>query len=185
MYFWTTLYLKYHFQQIRETIQRCVKTGDSILLIDAIHEHNYFTELTWKLNEMMCLGLGITYFCCTPAIDILLHLTIYCENLYLRSFYVLFLVLNVSLLFFFIFMISRISVVAHNVSSDIHKFLLRKHTTKIELINKLKISSFIEKLYGSCIGYYCFDWFPFTVYEFYQYMYFISGTYFLLNDLIF
>jgi hypothetical protein len=71
MFLWTTLYLKYHFQQIRETIQRCVKTGDSILLIDAIHEHNYFTELTEKLNEMMCIGLGITYFCGTPAIDIL------------------------------------------------------------------------------------------------------------------
>jgi hypothetical protein len=185
MFLWTILYLKYHFQQIRETIQHCVKTGDSLLLIDAIHEHNYFTELTEKFNEMMCIGLGITYFCCTPAIDILLHLSIYCENLYLRSFYALLLVLSVSLLFFFTFMISRISVVAHNVSSDIHKFLLRKHTTNIQLINKFKISAFIEKLYGSCIGYYCFDLFPFTTYEFYEYMYFISGTYFLLNGLIF
>jgi hypothetical protein len=185
MFLWTILYLKYHFQQIRETIQHCVKTGDSILLIDAIHEHNYFTELTEKLNKMASLGFGIIYFCCTPAVDILLHLSIYCENLYLRSFYALMLVQCVIYLFIFTFMISRISVVAHNVSSDIHKFLLRKHTTKIQLINKLKISAFIEKLYGTCIGFYCFDLFPFTTFEFYEYMYFISGTYFLLNDLIF
>jgi hypothetical protein len=185
VFLWTTLYLKYHFQQIRETIQHCVKAGDSILLIDAIHEHNYFTEMTEKLNEMMCTCLGIVYFCGTPAIDILLHLSLYCQNLYLRLFYALLLVLSVSFIFFFTFTISRISVFAHNVSSDIHKFLLRKHTTKIQLINKLKMSSFIEKLYGTCIGYYCFDFFPFTTFEFYQYMYFISGTYFLLNGLIF
>jgi hypothetical protein len=184
VYFWTILYLKYHFQQIRETIQHCVKTGNSTLLIDAIHEHNYFTELTEKFNEMLCVGLGITYFCGTPAIDILLHLTICSENLYLRSFYTLFLAQVVIFLFIFTF-ISRISIFAHNVSSDIHNFLLRKHTTKIQLINKLKISSFIEKLYGTFIGYYCFDLFPFTTFEFYQYMYFISGTYFLLNGLIF
>jgi hypothetical protein len=134
---------------------------------------------------MMCIGFGMVYFCDTPAIDILLHLTIYSKNLYLRSFYALFLAQAVILLFIFTFMISRVSVVAHNVSSDIHKFLSKKYTTKIELINKLKISAFIEKLYGSCIGYYCFDLFPFTTFEFYQYMYFISGTYFLLNDLIF
>ncbi len=134
---------------------------------------------------MMCIGFGMVYFCDTPAIDILLHLTIYSKNLYLRSFYALFLAQAVILLFIFTFMISRVSVVAHNVSSDIHKFLSKKYTTKIELINKLKISAFIEKLYGSCIGYYCFDLFPFTTFEFYQYMYFISGTYFLLNGLIF
>jgi hypothetical protein len=185
MYLWTILYLKYHFQQIRETIQYCVETGNSILLIDAIHEHNYFTELTEKLNEMMCIGLGITYFCCTPCIDILLHMTIHSENFYLRSFYALFLAQVVIFIFFFTFMISRISIAAHNVSPDIHKFLSRKHTTRIQLINKLKISAFIEKLYGTCIGYYCFDLFPFTTSEFYQYMYFISGTYFLLNGLIF
>jgi hypothetical protein len=185
MNFWTVLYLKYHFQQIRETIQHCVKTGNSILLIDAIHEHNYFTELTEKLNEMMRVNFGMVYFCCTPALDILLHLTIYCKNLYLRSFHALFLAQAVILLFIFTFITSRISVFAHNVSSDIHKFLLRKHTTKILLINKLKISAFIEKLYGTCIGYYCFDLFPFTTFEFYQYMYFVSGTYFLLNGLIF
>jgi hypothetical protein len=185
MFLWTILYLKYHFQQIRETIHHCVKTGNSILLIDAIHEHNYFTELTEKLNEMMSIGLGILYFCGTPAVDILLHLSLYCQNLYLRLFYVLLLAQLVILLFILTFMISRISIFAHNVSSDIHKFLLRKHTTKIQLINKLKISSFIEKLYGTCIGYYCFDLFPFTTFEFYEYMYFISGTYFLLNGLIF
>jgi hypothetical protein len=133
----------------------------------------------------MCIILGIIYFCGTPAMDILLHLTIYCENLYLRSFYALFLAQAVILLFILTFMISRISIFAHNVSSDLHKFLLRKHTTKILLINKLKISAFIEKLYGTCIGCYCFDLFAFTTFEFYQYMYFISGTYFLLNDLIF
>jgi hypothetical protein len=185
MNFWTVLYLKYHFQQIRETIQHCVKTGNSTLLIDAIHEHNYFTELTEKLNEMMCVFFGLVYICDTPAINIILYLTIYCENLYLRSFYALFLAQAVILLFAFTFITSRISVFAHNVSSDIHKFLSRKRTTRIQLINKLKISAFIEKLYGTYIGYYCFDLFPFTTFEFYQYMYFVSGTYFLLDSLIF
>ncbi len=57
MYYWTTLYLKYHFQQIKEQIQQCVKTGNSGLLIDSIREHNYFTELTQNFNEFMSIGL--------------------------------------------------------------------------------------------------------------------------------
>jgi hypothetical protein len=44
MYYWTILYLNHHFQQIKEQIQQCVKTGNSQLLIDAIHEHYFFTE---------------------------------------------------------------------------------------------------------------------------------------------
>jgi hypothetical protein len=86
VFFYTTLYLKYHFQQIKEQIQECVKTGNPQLLIDAIHEHNYFTELTEKLNEMLSIGLGTVYFCGTPAFDILLHLSIYSENSYVRFF---------------------------------------------------------------------------------------------------
>jgi hypothetical protein len=185
MYFWTTLYLKYHFKQIKEQVQECVKTGNLQLLIDAIHEHNYFTELTQKLNKMMSIGLGIVYFCGTPGIDILLHLSIYSKNSYLCLFYALFCFQALIFLFIFTFMISRVSSAAHNVTSDLYKFLTIKYTTRIPLIHKLKISAFIEKLCGSTIGYYCFDLFPFTSFELYQYLYFISGTYFLLNDLIF
>jgi hypothetical protein len=57
MYYWTTLYLKYHFQQIKEQIQQCVKTGSSGLLIDSIREHNYLTEMTEKLSQFMSIGL--------------------------------------------------------------------------------------------------------------------------------
>jgi len=85
IYVWTVLYLKYNFDQIREKVQHCVKTANSKLIIDAIREHNYFTGLTKKLNQMLCIGLGINYFCGTPGVDILLHLSIYSENLYLRS----------------------------------------------------------------------------------------------------
>jgi hypothetical protein len=59
MYYWTTLYLNHHFQQIKEQIQQCVKSGNSQLLIDAMHAHYFFTELTQRLNEMMSKGLGI------------------------------------------------------------------------------------------------------------------------------
>jgi hypothetical protein len=33
MYYWTTLYLKYHFQQVKEQIEECVKTGNPQSLI--------------------------------------------------------------------------------------------------------------------------------------------------------
>ncbi len=88
----STLHLKYHFKQIEEEIQECVKTGNSRLIIDTNHEHKYFTELTEKLNEMLSIGIDVVYFCGTPGIDILLHLSIYCENCYIRLFYALFII---------------------------------------------------------------------------------------------
>ncbi len=42
----TTLYLKYHSQQIKQQNPQYVKTGNSRPLTDAIHEHYFFTELT-------------------------------------------------------------------------------------------------------------------------------------------
>ncbi len=177
----STLYLKYHFKQIQE----CVETGNTMLLIDTIHEHNYFTELTGKLNEMMPIGLGIVYFCGTPGIDILLHLAIYSENSYISLFYALFFIQAFGCILLFVSTLSAVSTAAHNISSDLHKFLTRKHVRKIPLSSKLKILAFIEKLYGPSIGFYCFDWFPFTYLELYEYMYFVSSTYFLLNGLIF
>jgi hypothetical protein len=185
MYYLTTLYLKYHFLQIKEQIQRCVTTGNSGLLIDAIHEHNYFTQLTQKLNEMLSIGLGIIYFCGTPTLDILLHLAIHSKNIYMRSFYTPFFIQLLSCILIFNLIISQVSTAAHNITSDLYKFLARNQTRKISLEIKLKISTFIEKLCGPTIGFYCFDWFPFTSLELYEYMYFITGTYFLLSDLIF
>jgi hypothetical protein len=43
---------------------------------------------------------------------------------------------------------------------------------------RLKITSFIEKLCGPVIGYYCYNLFAFTNYEFYEYVSFFSAIIF-------
>ena len=49
---------------------------------------------------------------------------------------------------------------------------------------RLKLLSFIEKLSGREIGFYCYDLFPMNNYEFYQYLYICGSNYFLFLSLI-
>jgi len=185
-FIWMTasiLYFKYEFKQIKVKIQECVKSRNSRHLIDAIHEHNYCTRHIYNLNKVFSKGLFLNYFFSTPGMDIILHLAIYKSiNVYMRIIYVLIFSQLVLLLYIYSYITSSLSSAAHDCTSDLYAFIVRNRSNRR---NKFKISAFVEKLCGPTIGIYCYDFFAFTTFEFYQYIAFVSSTYFLLNGLIF
>jgi len=179
----TTLHLKYQFIQIKDQIQKCAKSGNSRLLINAIHKHNYCSQYIQNFNKVYSLALFVIYFLATPAVDILAHLVIYkVTNVYMRIIYGSVCFQLVTALYVFTTIVSSLSSSAHNLTSDLYLFLVRK---RCYLRNKLKIMAFIEKLCGPDIGIYCYDLFAFTTFEFYKYIAFVSSTYILLSGLIF
>jgi hypothetical protein len=180
-----SLYLKLNFKQIKARIQECIESGNSRVLIEAIHEHNYCSKLVNILNTKyhFSLALFVVYFWATPGFDILVHLTIYKPiNTYMRIIYGLIFFHVFGAIFTFNYILTSVSSAAHDVTPDLYSFLVKN---KCILRHNLKITSFIEKLCGPVIGYYCLDLFPFTTYQFYQYLVFVSCQYFLLNSLIF
>ncbi len=116
----------------------------------------------------------------TPDLDILIHLTIYKSiNTYMRVFYGLIFFHLFLAIFIFNYILGSVSTAAHEPTPH----FLVKYKCNLKL--KLKITGFIEKLGGPVIGFYCYNLFPFTTYELYEYLVFVSSNYFLLNDLIF
>jgi hypothetical protein len=96
---------------------------------------------------------------------------------YCLVFFHLFLVI-----FIFNYILTSVSTAAHEPKSYLYELLVRN---KCNLQHKLKITALTEKFDGPVIGFYCYDLFLFTTYEFYEYLAFASSSYFLLNVLIF
>ncbi len=107
--------------------------------MDAIREHNYFTELNQKLNKIISKGLGMAYFCGTSGVHILLHLSIYSENSYISLFYIPYIIQILIIIFIFNLVLSEVSTAAHKITSYLHKFLATKYTTKIPLNRKFEL----------------------------------------------
>jgi hypothetical protein len=181
-FYFVSLNLKYNFRQLKDIMKRNLKSGNLVLLMDVIHEHNYYSELTLECNKIFRYVLVTIYFLLTPLLDIGVYMTAFEVNYVLRIFYA-FLAIGVSLVIFIVnYISSSLSSSAHDFTADLYTFLTSK---RIPVQHKLKISSFIEKLCGPVIGYYCYDLFAFTNYEFYEFVSFVFCTYFLLNSLLF
>jgi len=180
-YIVVSLHLKYHFKQIKDQIQECVKSGNYRHLIDTIHEHNYWSGSTQKLNEMFSPILGISYLSCTAAFDILLHMTLSVNNSFARLVYGLFALIVMAFLYAVIYSAASVTESAHDLTTDLYSFLLRNRPT---IKQKLKIIAFIEKLSGPKIGFYCYHFFPLTYFEFYKYLFFVFSLYALLSGFV-
>jgi hypothetical protein len=128
--------------------------------------------------------LAIIYFLFTPIVNILIFMAVYEVNHFLSLFYALIAFCLSFIVFIANYISSSLSSSAHDFTSDLYTFLTNKRII-ILLQHRLKISTFIEKLCGPVIGYYCYDLFLFTNYEFFEYVSIVSSNYFLLNGLIF
>jgi hypothetical protein len=174
--------LKYNFRQIKNETKQILRSGKSILVINEIHKHTHYSELTLEFNKIFKYVLAMIYFLLTPLHNIAVYMLVSEKSILFRSLYLIGLTILSTILFTVNYMSSSLSSSAHDFISDLHTFLVSK---KIPVQHKLKISAFIEKLCGPVIGYYCYDLFPFTNYEFYRYVSFVSINYILLNALIF
>jgi hypothetical protein len=182
IFYCVSLHLKYNFRQLKDIMKRNLKSGNLVLLMDVIHKHNYYSELTLEWNKIFRYVLVTVYFLLTPLLDIGVYMTASEVNYVLRIFYA-FLTIMVSLVIFIVnYISSSLSSSAHDFTADLYTFLTSKI---IPVQHKLKICAFIEKICGTVIGYYCYDLFPFTNYEFFEFISFVFCSYFLLNNLIF
>jgi hypothetical protein len=179
-----SLHLKYSFRQIKDMMKQNIRYENSVLIIDKIHKHDYYSKLTLDWNQHFKYMLFIVYFLTPPLLNIILNYAIFEVDIYLRIFCG-FMIFN----FYYIILIanyicSSLSSSAHDFTSDLYSFLSNKRII-IPVQHRLKISAFAEKLCGPVIGYYCYDVFHYTSYTFYEYISIVSCNYILMSNLIF
>jgi hypothetical protein len=150
--------------------------------MDTIREHNHYSKLTLECNQIFKYFLVTVYFLTTPMIDVLVCLAVSEVNTVLRIFYILLGISFSFVIFMANYISSSLSSSAHDFTADLYTFLTSK---TISVQHRLKICAFIEKLCGPVIGYYCYDLFAFTNYEFYEFFSFVFCNYFLMNSLLF
>ena len=68
-----------------------------------------------------------------------------------------------------IFLSAQVSRAAHQSYPLINSISV-KHKNKLSIRDTFKVMSFIEKLSGPVIGFYCYQLFPMNSYEFYEYV---------------
>jgi hypothetical protein len=62
-FYFMSLHLKYNFRQIKDLMKQNPRPGNNLLLIDTIHKHNYYSELTLECNKIFnMLWLSFTFY---------------------------------------------------------------------------------------------------------------------------
>jgi len=183
MWFIVSLYIKYKFTEINTSIQMSINLMDNTLLMRAIREHNVYIKLTREFNTFFSWITFIIYYITTPGFLICLYAMHHKDTkLYTRIFFAfLVFVCFVSTVFMNI-MSTWITKAAHKPQALVYKYQAK--TPKIPTKCKLKIHSFIERLSGPSIGFYCYDLFPMDNWEFYQFLYISGSNYVLLMNLL-
>ena len=176
-WFLTTLFLKYKFTEIHETIKRSVKTHDKISLLQSIHFHNNLSLFTKQLNKFFNVFIFIVYYFGTLSMELILYTTHEKSSVFSVRF-------AMSLVCFVIFsamvfmtgMSANVIHSAHKSYPLLFQFLIENNLTIRE---RLQIFTFIEYLSSPQIGFYCLDLFPMNNSEFFRYL---AGT--LINYLL-
>lgn len=174
IFYCITLYLKYSFRQLVPRLKSGI--DQTIAVIDA---HNSLTSLTETLNKFFCNSLGIVYACATPAVNILLTLAMTDGTALWKRFIFIFVFVELQVLMYLItYSAASISTENKNIPKSIYQIFIRR---RIPLKNALKLMSFLEKLCSRFVGFYCFDFFPYTKMSFYEFFFLISCNYMLIN----
>ena len=171
-------YLKYAFRQLNESIDMLYRFENSRQLTKAIEKHQKITLLVKKMNRVISYVFGFTYISCTPPMNILFFLGLQ-QHLHplVRTIYLSVAIQIVLIIFLLNLMASSFSSMAHNSIDIMYKFLIK---SDLSFNTRIKISSFVEKLKGHTIGFYCFNLFALDNYRFYQYVSSFFTTYLLI-----
>ena len=95
--------------------------------------------------------------------------------------FILLIIMSVSAMLKLLYLTASVRKSAHNSHAIMYSFLAQR---RVSIRLKLKILSFIEKLSGPDIGFYCYNFFPINNYEFYQYITNWIISYLLIYNLI-
>ena len=179
----SNIYLKYQFLQINDKIKLAFRTNDQRYLIRLINDHHMTEKMTQELNGFFRYMILMIYYCGTPGIELLIYITHEPSTYFYARFVAVFLAITLFIVVFLLnFMSTSISSAAKKSRQAFHGFL---STRKVPSLIRLKLMNFVEVLSEKEIGFYCYDMFPMNNFGFYQYVYFMGITYFLILDLKF
>ena len=182
LFFLGSVYLKMKFTEINDRIAKSIEQKDIKLLMYSIAEHNYVEKLTQDFNKYFSICIFILYYFETIGFLIGFFGIHKSDTTFIGR-----IILGVIVSTCFTAIIA-LNLMCTWVVTAAHK----PYSSLITIINKrilmtvgqrIKLLSFIEKLSGREIGFYCYDLFPMNNYEFYQYLYIAGCNYFLLMDL--
>ena len=129
-----------------------------------LREHNECCRMTLAINAWLRNILFVFYYLIVPIIDLAIMNLIIEKNILIRLNNIILIIVGVLNIFVVNYFLCSVGRVAHKSYPFIISMLSRK---RLRLITKLKVISLAERLSGPLIGFYCYDLFPFTNYEFY------------------
>ena len=183
-YYFANLFVKLKFKEINDSFKLYQLNGNRKKLMKTICEHNSLSIIVNKLNNYVKYGLFVNIFLGPPALETTLYITLSKETgYYLRISLAILLTFTAILSFLINYMPTQVSKEAHLSYSLINSISV-KQSDKFSIKEKLKICSFIEKLSGPVIGFYCYDLFPMTSFEFYEYVINSIKMYFLIIEFL-
>jgi hypothetical protein len=86
VFYKVSLHVKHNFRQIKDSMKPNLKSRNLVLLMDAIREHNHYSELTLECNKFFKYVLAIVYFVFTPIVNLIVYYSLSEVNPYLRTF---------------------------------------------------------------------------------------------------
>ena len=180
-WYFSTLFLKYKFNEINESIEMSVRTGNTNLLMHSIYSHNSVAKLTKYLNKFFSFFIFIMYYIGTPGGELICYishekstiLTMRCVAAFVFGG-------GISMMIVMTLLSANVIHSAHKSYPLLYTFLIEN---KLNLRDSLTIQSFIECLSGPDIGFYCLNMFPMNSYEFYEFVSISVSNYFLIMSI--
>jgi len=139
LFYIMSIHLKYNFRQIKDSMKQSLRSRNLVLLMDVIHRHNHYSELTLEYNKLFKYALAIIYFLFTPIVNILVYITLSEVNYFFRIFYALVVIVLSLMIFMASYISSSLSSSAHDFTFDLYSFLFKTRIT-IAVQHRLKIS---------------------------------------------
>ena len=163
-----SFFAKYWFEDINTKIGRYLKFPNNRLLMRAIAEHNSAVKYCQDLNHLYKYLIFILYYMCSPAFMLCIYYILLKDTSFVGVLIgSCIMIVGYSSVFGVTLFSSQITTAAHKPRKVLYRKIAQK---SLPLQQKLKISSFIEKLCGPDIGFNCLDFFPMNYFEFYLYI---------------
>ena len=184
MWYAMMLYMRYKFNEVHNKVMYGFITGNKSLIIKAFVEHNLVSQNIHRLNHFFNYMVFVIYFFAVPAIEILIYLAQSKEsNIYVRwaaayTFIVLFIGCSLINLW-----CARMTASAHKSYKLMFKVMCSRRMY-FSIKERLRVMTFIEKLSGPDIGFYCLNLFPMNGINFAQYLYVCGANYFLIMGFV-
>ena len=181
IWYMSTNYLKFKYREINYKIELSIKSENINLLMYSMKEHNYVEILTKRLNVFFRMITFIIYYIATIGFQLLLYITHHKDSNIFGK------IITGFIFFSCFWAVLSMNLMSTGVIRSAHKsypklYKMISKGIRMSFRQRWKLLSFIEKLSGSPIGFYCYDLFPMNSYEIYKYICIAGSNYILIMD---